>query len=64
MRRAYKYLIYPTSDQRRELDIMLETHRCLYNDALAQRRDAWQTEQRSVSYGQQTGLDVSLALRN
>jgi putative transposase len=33
---------------------MLDTHRHLYNRALAERRDAWEQEQRSVRYGDQS----------
>src|SRR5690348_16164976 len=34
---------------------MLETHRRLYNRALAERKTAWEERQESVSYGQQSG---------
>ena len=34
---------------------MLETHRRLYNLALRERRDVYQAEERSVSYGEQSG---------
>lgn len=54
MRRAYKYRLYPNANQARELAIMLETHRRLYNACLAQRRDAYQVEQRAVKYTQQS----------
>jgi transposase len=37
------------------MSAMLETHRRLYNDALAERKQAWEQEQRSVSYGEQSG---------
>lgn len=53
MRRAFKYRLYPTDDQTRELGIMLETHRQLYNAALEHRRYAWKARGRSVSYGDQ-----------
>jgi putative transposase len=33
---------------------MLETHRRLYNDALAERKQMWEEAQRSVSYGDQS----------
>ena len=33
---------------------MLDTHRHLYNRALADRKDAWEQEQRSVRYGDQS----------
>lgn len=33
---------------------MLETHRRLYNQALAERKTAWEEEQRTVTYGQQS----------
>jgi putative transposase len=34
---------------------MLETHRRLYNSALEERRDAYESEKRTVSYGEQSG---------
>ena len=34
---------------------MLDTHRHLYNRALAERKDAWESEQRTVRYGEQSG---------
>src|SRR5262245_512943 len=37
------------------MSTMLETHRHLYNDALAERKQAWELSQRSVSYGEQSG---------
>jgi len=49
MRRAYKFRLYPNANQMRELSIMLETHRRLYNECLAQRCDAWTKEQKSLS---------------
>ncbi len=33
---------------------MLNTHRHLYNQALAERKTAWEERQESVSYGQQS----------
>jgi putative transposase len=54
MRRAFKYRRYPNRNQAREMGVMLETHRRLYNACLAQRRDAWTSEQRSVGYAEQS----------
>jgi putative transposase len=54
MRRAFKYRLYPNRNQAREMNIMLETHRRLYNTCLEQRRNAWTSEQRSVSYPEQS----------
>ena len=54
MRKAFKYPLYPTKSQSLALDTMLETHRHLYNRALAERRDAYQQEQRTVRYGEQS----------
>lgn len=54
MRRAFKYRLYPNADEARELNIMLETHRRLYNAALAQRKDAWEKEKKAVYYGDQS----------
>src|SRR6266508_7011092 len=36
------------------MEAMVETHRHLYNRALAQRKEAWEQEQRGVSYGDQS----------
>jgi putative transposase len=44
MFRAYKFRLWTNANQERELDIMLETHRRLYNSALVQRQwfyDEW-----------------------
>ena len=54
MRRRYRYRIYPNRIQEGVLLATLETCRRLFNDALAERRDAWKEEQRSVTYIQQT----------
>jgi putative transposase len=54
MRKAYKYRLYPTKQQVQALETMLETHRRLYNRALAERKDAYEQAQRSVSYQQQS----------
>jgi putative transposase len=50
MRKAFKYRLYPTKVQVTAMEEQLETHRRLYNSALAERRDAWQKEQRNVNY--------------
>jgi len=55
VRKAFKYRLYPTRQQASAMSAMLETHRRLYNDALAERKQAWEQEQRSVSYGEQSG---------
>jgi putative transposase len=49
MRRAYKFRLWTNANQERELEIMLETHRRLYNSALAQRKESWEERQESVS---------------
>lgn len=49
MYRVYAYRLYPSKVQRQRLDSVLETCRRFYNDLLAERRDAWESEQRSVS---------------
>jgi putative transposase len=50
MRRAFKFRLYPSVNQARELDIMLETHRRLYNVALEQRKLAYETRGISLNY--------------
>lgn len=53
MRRAYKFLLRPTSKQADTLAACLEDHRQLYNAALEERREAWRMRHVSVSYGRQ-----------
>jgi putative transposase len=55
MRRAYKFLLRPTSRQARLLAECLEDHRQLYNAALEERREAWRMRRISASYGRQAG---------
>jgi putative transposase len=50
MRRAFKFRLYPSANQARELGIMVETHRRLYNAALEQRKLAYETQRRSLNY--------------
>ncbi len=50
MRCAHRFRLYPTRDQGRELRIMLETHRRLYNACLAQRKQAYAEEGISLGY--------------
>src|SRR5215212_5401658 len=54
MRRAYKFRLFTNCSQERALDAMLERHRRLYNLALRERRDVYEAEKRSVSYGEQS----------
>jgi putative transposase len=53
LRRSFKYRLRPNLDQQRELACCLETHRRIYNEALAQRKDSWEQEKKSVSFQQQ-----------
>ncbi|MGI8312317.1 helix-turn-helix domain-containing protein [Saccharopolyspora hattusasensis] len=56
MRRAYKFLLRPTSKQQQALREMLADHRVLYNAALQERRDAYQHPSHTrVRYGDQSG---------
>jgi len=55
VRKAFKYRLYPTGTQDAAMSAMRETHRRLYNDALAQRKQTWELEGRSGSYGEQSG---------
>lgn len=53
MRRAFKYRLYPNVTQAKALASTLETHRRLYNACLEERKAAYETEQRSVTFGEQ-----------
>ncbi len=64
MRRAYRFRLYPNADQRRELGILLETHRRLYNACLDQRKTAWEAEKRSVRYPDQSAWYKSMRAVN
>jgi putative transposase len=55
VRKAFKYRLYPTRQQDAAMSAMLETHRRLYNDALSERKQAWEQERRGVTYGEQSG---------
>ncbi|HEY7091695.1 MAG TPA: transposase, partial [Ktedonobacterales bacterium] len=54
MRKAFKYRLYPTNEQEQALAETLNTHRHLYNRALAERKAACEERQESVSYGDQS----------
>ncbi|MBI3616598.1 MAG: transposase [Candidatus Omnitrophica bacterium] len=54
MRRAYKFRVWTNTNQTRELGIMLETHRRLYNACLEQRKTACELQQHRVTYSQQS----------
>lgn len=54
MRKSYKYRLYPTKVQATAMDACLETHRALYNRALAERKAAYEGQKRTVRYGEQS----------
>ena len=55
MRRAYKFLLRPTSKQAQALSEMLRDHCSLYNGALQERRDAYRHGSKtSIRYGDQS----------
>lgn len=51
--RVYQYEMYPTKEQEEVLDNILETQRHLYNNALGQRIDAYQFENRTLTLYEQ-----------
>src|SRR5258705_13266720 len=56
MRRAYKFLLRPTSKQAQALSEMLRDHCSLYNGALQERRAAYRhVSKTSIRYGDQSG---------
>jgi putative transposase len=54
LRKAFVYKLRPTRAQRARLEQTLETCRRLYNQALAERKDVWEQEQRSVGLAEQS----------
>jgi Helix-turn-helix domain/Probable transposase len=55
MRRAYVFRLRPTARQHVALAGCVESHRELYNAALAERRDAWSHSKTRICYGDQSG---------
>ncbi|MFX1520798.1 MAG: helix-turn-helix domain-containing protein [Promethearchaeota archaeon] len=49
MKRTYKFRLYPTTQQQTTLTQWLNTCRLLYNNSLAERKDAWQTHKQSFT---------------
>jgi len=52
-RKAYRFRIYPSEEQRRILERTLQTCRILYNNLLAERRDNYKKTGRAPSYYEQ-----------
>ncbi|MDD5523430.1 MAG: transposase [Kiritimatiellae bacterium] len=52
--KAYKFRLFTNSTQETELEIMLETHRRLYNTCLEQKKTAFEEEKRKISCTEQT----------
>lgn len=50
MLRTYKYRLSPTKQQQRSLKSLFEQMQTVYNDALHERRWAWQRSRRSLTY--------------
>jgi len=53
MLKTFKYRIYPTKKQVRIMNQWLEECRWLFNHFLAERKEAWEKEQRSINYHSQ-----------
>ncbi|MFN8493717.1 MAG: transposase [Caldilineaceae bacterium] len=49
MLKAFKYRLYPSKSQAKTLNATLETCRRFYNDCLAERKEAYEQEKRTVS---------------
>ncbi len=54
MRRGYVFRLRPTARQHIALAMCVESHRELYNAALAERRGAWSHSKTGVNYGDQS----------
>ena len=53
MRKAFKYRLYPTKPQQKDLERTLSLCRHLYNAALQERRDAYKKAGRTVGFYEQ-----------
>src|SRR5690606_41605244 len=49
MLKTYKYRLYPNKEQKRKLNETLWLCAMVYNRCLAERRDVWKNEQRSLT---------------
>ena len=56
MKTAYKFRMYPNKQQEASLDLTLDTCRYLYNLALADRKNAYESEGVSRSYEDQAAM--------
>jgi putative transposase len=54
MQKAYRFRAYPNGEQSEAMTSLLETHRRLYNNSLAERKCIYETEQRTVTYKEQS----------
>ena len=59
MKTAYKFRMYPNKQQEASLDLTLDTCRYLYNLALADRKNAYESEGVSRSYEDQAAMLVA-----
>ena len=50
MRRAYKFRLRPNATQTMLLEECLESHRRIYNECLARRKEAWENQKQSLSF--------------
>jgi putative transposase len=48
--KVYRYRLYPTKKQRKNLNQTLELCRWTYNETLALRKNAWENEQKNINY--------------
>ena len=56
MKTAYKFRMYPNQQQEAQLNLTLDTCRHLYNTALADRKNTYESEHISRSYEDQAGM--------
>ena len=49
MRKTFKYRLYPTKLQTTKMNNILEQARWVYNETLALRKNAWESEKKSIS---------------
>ncbi|MDD4448102.1 MAG: RNA-guided endonuclease TnpB family protein, partial [Methanothrix sp.] len=59
MKTAYKFRMYPNKQQEASLDLTLDTCRYLYNQALADRKNAYEQESISRTYEDQAAMLVA-----
>lgn len=53
IKKAYKFRLYPSENQRKLLELTLNICCILYNNALAERKESYENEKKGIDYRKQ-----------